>query len=195
MDGQNFTSGFDNDQNTNTTPVTELTPENVTSSTSESAGETVNVNTGNYQDNTSSYSSYSYQSSNNSGSYNYQGDTTNSGSYNYQDTTANSGNFNYQDNTSQYYTASVYSDNPNPQGESTSGFAIASLILGIISILSCCCWGGGIVFAIPGIIMGISANKKWKSGVGTSGIVCSIVGAVLNALMLIMIALGVAAEM
>lgn len=194
MDGQNFNNDFDNNQNTdNTTPV-EPTPGYTTAGSSESTVETVNVNS-NYQDNTSVYGSYSYQDNNsNSGSYNYQGDISNNSNYNYQGNTSNSGNFNYQDNTAQYYTTPVYTDNYNQQGESTPGFAIASLILGIISILFCCCWGGGIVFAVPGIIMGLSANKKTKTGVGTAGIICSIVGAVFNGLMLLWFAFMVVVE-
>lgn len=199
MDGQNFNNEFENHQNTDATPVTEPAPENVTASTSEPSGETVSVNTDSFQDNTTGYSSYSYQSNSNSGSYNYQGDANNSGSYNYQGDTTNNGNFNYQDNTAQYYASPVYTDNSNQQGEATPGMAIGSLVLGIISILFCCCSGGGILFSIPGIIMGLSANKKVKTGVGTAGIICSIVGTVFNGLALLYIVgmtmLGIIASM
>ena len=108
----------------------------------------------------------------------------NTGSYNYQDNTANAGSYNYQDNTAQY-SASVYVENSNQTNGSTPGFAIASLVLGIISILICCCWGSGIVLAIPGLILGISANKKQKTGIGTAGIICSIIGTVLNVIALL----------
>ncbi len=172
MDGQNFNNGFDSNHDTDNTPVAESATENATANSSESTVETVNVNTGSYQDSTSSYGNFSYQGDN-----------------------SNSGNFNYQDNASQYYTTTpVYTDNYNQQGESTPGFAIASLVLGIVSILFCCCWGGGILFAVPGIIMGLSANKKQKTGVGTAGIICSIVGAVLNGIMLIWFAIMLVAE-
>lgn len=171
MDGQNFNNGLDNDQNTDTTPVTEAGAETATTNAFESAGETVSVNTDNYQDNTSAYG---YQSSSNSGSYSYQSNNN-----------TNSGSYNYQDNTNQYYSATAYTDNSEAQGEGTPGLAIASLVMGIISILFCCCWGGGIVFAIPGIFMARSANKKNKTGVGTAGMVCSIIGTVLNACMLL----------
>jgi len=171
MDGQNFNNGLDNDQNTEATPVTEAGSEGVTTNAFESAGETVNVNTGNYQDNTSSYS---YQSSTDTSSYSYQSDNN-----------TNSGSYNYQDNTNQYYSATTYTDNSETQSAGTPGLAIASLIMGIISIVFCCCWGAGIVFAVPGIFMARSANKKNKTGVGTAGMVCSIIGTVLNACMLL----------
>ena len=165
MDGQNFDNNLNNDQNVEPTPVAEPVVEPVV--------ETVSVDTGSYQDSTASTGSYSYQDS-----------TASTGSYNYQDNTASAGSYNYQDNTAQY-NAPVYSESGNSQGESTPGLAIASLVMGIVSILICCCWGGGIVLSIPGLIMGISANKKQKTGVGTAGMICSIVGIVLNIIALI----------
>lgn len=70
------------------------------------------------------------------------------------------------------YNAPVQKPGPN-------GFQIASLIVGILSIV-CCCWGlFSIILAIAGIILAIVGNKKGKHGVGTGGLVCSIVGLVL----------------
>lgn len=70
------------------------------------------------------------------------------------------------------YNAPVQKPGPN-------GFQIASLIVGILSIV-CCCWGlFSIILAIAGIILAIVGNKKGKHGVGTGGLVCSIIGLVL----------------
>ena len=73
------------------------------------------------------------------------------------------------------YNAPVQKPGPN-------GFQVASLIVGIISIV-CCCWG--LFSIIPatvhilGIILAIVGNKKGKHGVGTGGLTCSIIGLVL----------------
>ncbi|MBP5555916.1 MAG: DUF4190 domain-containing protein [Lachnospiraceae bacterium] len=82
------------------------------------------------------------------------------------------------------YNAPVQAPGPN-------GFQITSLVLGIMSILCCFCiwlwfWGiPSIVLSIAGIIFGIVGNKKNKHGVGTAGIVCSIIGIVLGIIMLV----------
>ena len=72
---------------------------------------------------------------------------------------------------------------------STNPKAIASLVLGILSLI--CALGSwtplmratsimgtfilGIVMAVVGLILGIAANKEAKSGIGTTGIVLSAV--------------------
>lgn len=90
------------------------------------------------------------------------------------------GTGNYQDNTSQYggsmYTSPV-TDEPS---NTTPGMSIAGLVMGIVSIVLTCCCGGGIIFGIAGLIMSISGNKQNQTGVGTAGLVCSIIGIVLN---------------
>ncbi|MBO4910584.1 MAG: hypothetical protein J5476_15030 [Lachnospiraceae bacterium] len=66
------------------------------------------------------------------------------------------------------------------QAPSPNGFHIASLILGILSILCCVCvafWGvPNLILGVTGLILGIVGNKKNKHGLGTAGIVCSIIG-------------------
>lgn len=94
------------------------------------------------------------------------------------------GNY-YQDNTNQYtgsvYTEPVAEDNSG----STPGLAIAALVMGILSIVLSCCCGVGIIFGIAGLIMSIVANKQNKSGVGTAGLVCSIIGIVFSCISMI----------
>lgn len=90
------------------------------------------------------------------------------------------GTSNYQDNTAQYgsmYTSPVVDE---PANTTTPGMSIAGLVMGIVSIVLMCCCGGGIIFGIAGLIMSIVGNKQTKTGVGTAGLVCSIVGIVLN---------------
>ena len=59
--------------------------------------------------------------------------------------------------------------------EESKGLAIASLILGILSIL---CGGG--IFGIVGLILAIVAKKKGQAGPHTVGLILSIVGLVLG---------------
>ncbi len=70
------------------------------------------------------------------------------------------------------------------QAQGPNGFQIASLVLGILSIICCFCvafWDvPSLIMGIVGLILGIVGNKKSKHGVGTAGIVCSIVGIILS---------------
>lgn len=80
-------------------------------------------------------------------------------------------------------------------GEGGKGMAIASMVLGIISIVLCCLWYVGPVAGIIAIVLGIVHNKKnGKCGMAVAGIVCGIVGIVLTVALLIFAAvIGVAA--
>lgn len=60
-----------------------------------------------------------------------------------------------------------------------NGLAIASLVLGILSLLFIFFGYGallGILFGIAGIITGIMSRKESSSGMATAGIVMSIIG-------------------
>lgn len=66
--------------------------------------------------------------------------------------------------------------NQNPQ---SNGKAVASLVLGIVSLVFIFTGQGaliGIVAGIVGLILGISARKERPSGMATAGIVLSIIG-------------------
>ena len=65
--------------------------------------------------------------------------------------------------------------------EESKGMAIASLILGILSIL---CGGG--IFGIVGLILAIVAKKKGQAGPHTVGMILSIVGLVFGAIEVIL---------
>ena len=66
-----------------------------------------------------------------------------------------------------------------------SGFGIASLTIGILSILFICCYGWFI--AIPGIIFGIVgiAQKNRNHGTAIAGLICSIIGLITSIAMII----------
>lgn len=78
-----------------------------------------------------------------------------------------------------------------PNGGEKKGLAIASLVLGIVSVVFMCNWWIGVPCAILGLIFGILSNKAKKNGMATAGIVLSIVGFVFVALILILVAAGV----
>jgi len=65
------------------------------------------------------------------------------------------------------------------------GLAIAALVLGILSVMNSW-WGGGIVVGIIGLVLAIVARRKgFSGGIGTAGLVLSIIGVVANGLVLI----------
>ena len=69
------------------------------------------------------------------------------------------------------YNGSEINENPN---SGKTGFAVASLVLGIISVL-CCCFGLGYITAPLSLIFGIIALVKRHGGT-----VMSIIGVVLS---------------
>ncbi|MCH5340980.1 MAG: DUF4190 domain-containing protein [Acetatifactor sp.] len=92
-----------------------------------------------------------------------------------------------QNNYYQDYTANMPYQVATQEGpnEYTNGLHIASLVLGIASILVCCCLGMGVIFAIPGLVCAIIGNSRSKSGIGIAGLICSIIGIVFNAFILL----------
>lgn len=96
----------------------------------------------------------------------------------------------YQDNTSGYTTYQSPMPPTVPQPQSANGLQITGLVLGIISIVICCCPGGGIVLAIAGLVCSIVGNQQNKHGVGMAGLICSIIGIVLGVLMILLNFLG-----
>ena len=114
-----------------------------------------------------------------------------------QYTSQNAGNTysNYQDNTSAYTAYQPVMPPTVPQSQGPNGLQIAGLVLGIISIVACCCYGvGGLIFGVAGLVCSIMGNKENKHGVGTGGLVCSVIGIVVGVLgvlfYLVMILLG-----
>ena len=101
--------------------------------------------------------------------------------FNNQQNTGTTQYSNYQDNTA-YQPLPATPDN----GGKASGTQIASLVMGIISIVLCCCYGApSVIMGIIGLVCGIKGNKENKNGIGTAGIVCSIIGLLLGLISLI----------
>lgn len=69
------------------------------------------------------------------------------------------------------------------KADSVKGMAVASLVLGIIGVVTC--WFGflsilGFICAIIGIVLAVKARKVAKSGLSTAGLVLSIIGTCLG---------------
>ncbi|MCH5264307.1 MAG: hypothetical protein J1F02_00295 [Lachnospiraceae bacterium] len=80
--------------------------------------------------------------------------------------------------------------------QANNNMAVASLVLGIVSVVGLCIpyvssvtW----ICAIVGIVLGAKANSVNKTGMGTAGIILSIIGIVLEVIAVIaVIAFGAA---
>lgn len=76
----------------------------------------------------------------------------------------------------------MYGQQSEPEKKSNSSSVLA-LIMGILSILFCCCSIIGIIPAIVGIIFAGKAKKNGEQGgMATAGLVCSIIGLVFGIL-------------
>lgn len=92
----------------------------------------------------------------------------------------------YQENPHDPTEQSTYQQpytSQQPSSGRTNGMAVAALILGIFSLITCCCGLGGIVFGAAGIIIAILSRgtapmeKTAKIGLGLSisGLILGIV--------------------
>ncbi len=88
---------------------------------------------------------------------------------------------NYQDYTSNIPYQHI-PDNLEPDS-GANGLQIAGLVCGILAICACCCYGvPSIILGIAGLICASMGNKTSKNGVGTAGMVCSVIGLILGAI-------------
>lgn len=86
-----------------------------------------------------------------------------------------------------------YASYPHPQSQpqtSTPGLAIASLVLGIVALLSICGWFVSAPCAVLAVIFGVISRSVDRSGLATAGLVCGIIAGCLN---LVWVAIFVAA--
>lgn len=66
------------------------------------------------------------------------------------------------------------------------GYAVASLVLGICSIVFSCCTYVGIIVGIVGLVLAILARKAGnEESICKAGLICSIVGLSLSIILLI----------
>ena len=83
-------------------------------------------------------------------------------------------------------TTDYYNEVPGPN--KANALQIIGLVLGIIGIVVCCCLAcGGLVFGIAGLICSIIGNNQnGRNGIGTAGMVVSIVAIVLSIINMIL---------
>ena len=88
-----------------------------------------------------------------------------------------------------YNTSSGY--NPPPGGSAngyygqppSQGFGIASMVCGILALVTCCIWCLSVPLGIVSIVLGIlQIQKKTAKGMAIAGIVCSVIGILLTAI-------------
>lgn len=80
-----------------------------------------------------------------------------------------------------YAQQSPYAYPAPPVNDASGGLAIAGLILGIISVLSCFIPIFGAVVAIPGIVLSVLGRRSVsRKGIATAGLVLSIISIVLT---------------
>ncbi|MBN2216582.1 MAG: DUF4190 domain-containing protein [Pirellulales bacterium] len=74
-----------------------------------------------------------------------------------------------------------YEPAPAPVGSSVEHMAIASLILGIVSLCFSCCCFVGLPSAVVGLGLGIKGLESRHRGIAIAGIVLSVLGLLANA--------------
>lgn len=65
------------------------------------------------------------------------------------------------------------------------GMSIASMVVGICSIVLCCFWYLAIPCGIVAVVLGVIGLKKHKNGMAIAGLVCGIIGTILGILPLL----------
>lgn len=82
------------------------------------------------------------------------------------------------------------------ENNQTNGLAVASLVLGILSIVLLCApyvSYGSWILAIIGIVLAAKAKKQGKSSMATAGLVCSIIALAIDLIaILVVVACGAA---
>ena len=81
-------------------------------------------------------------------------------------------------------------DQTNYSQQQSKGLAIASMVLGIVSLVLFCIWWISIPAGVIGLILaGVSlATKKGGKGMAIAGLVCSIIGIALYVICIIIVA-------
>ncbi len=112
----------------------------------------------------------------------------NNGQQGYNDNQYDQPSQNFNDQPSQFGAdANMYGGQPQynqydpnmNQPQESKGLSIASLVVGILSLLTSCCGCFGIVVSIVAIVLGIIGRPKGGKGMATGGIICGAIGLLL----------------
>lgn len=76
--------------------------------------------------------------------------------------------------------------------EQSNGFGIASLVLGIGSIVFSWVMVFGLALGIVGIVLAAKQRKEYPNGIATGGLVTSIIGTVFSAIVSVLGLIGLA---
>ena len=75
----------------------------------------------------------------------------------------------------------------NSKEKNKKAFCIASMVLGIVSIVMCCSYGISIICGILAVVFGILGIKSEKKGMAISGITTGAIGIIISIVMLIIL--------
>ena len=89
------------------------------------------------------------------------------------------GQYNYYQQQQPGYVPPYYPPAVPPSNEGDK-FAVASLILGILSVVTCCSIFISIICGIIGLILGIVGKSKGAGGMAVAGILLSVFGILLS---------------
>ncbi len=118
----------------------------------------------------------SYNNDNSFNNGNFNNSSYNNGSYN---------NGSYNNGFNETYNNGYNNGNNNYNG--ANGYAIASLVLGILSIPLGCCYGLGLILAIISIVFAFVSRKQSGgkfTGMAIAGIICSVLGIICSIFMI-----------
>lgn len=134
----------------------------------------------------------SYGQPTDNGVQSYGGQQSYSGQQGYngqQNGNASYGGQNQQTPLSGYAEPVYHQQYNNYSQEESQGFGIASMICGILALVTCCCWCPCAPLAVVSIVLGIiQISKGTAKGMSIAGIVCSAIGLVM---MIVFIVAGI----
>ncbi len=137
----------------------------------------------NYNQNGNSYN----QCGDNHNIYSHSSSGSNNGYNNNYDTSGNSNNnrYNYS-NSGGGLPENHFEKDKEPKND-RRGLGIASMILGIVSVVLCCTLWISLITSILGLILGIVSMVKKRNGFALAGIITSSFGIALSLLMLVLV--------
>ena len=129
------------------------------------------------------YGNDPFQNDNGNNSYNYGQSTDGNNGYNSGQSSSKNNGYNNGSNSYNYNNGNY---NYQPQQQNNSGFAVAALVFGILSLVLMC--GVNIITGILGIIFGalyLAKGQQERRTMATVGLVLSIVGIVVYIIIII----------
>lgn len=73
----------------------------------------------------------------------------------------------------------------------TDGLAVASMVVGILSIVTICLWPISLMLSILGVSFGASSTRSKHHGLAIAGLVCSLISLVFCLIPILILAVGI----